>query len=194
MRHQVNLLQRYLFLLLIRSNISSVSTWFLIFPGLLFTYGVTGSGKTYTMTGSAGQGGLLPRSLDMIFNSIGPYQAKRFVRKDNPLIIFTYKYLCSPFEYCWLLSFTLFAAVCVQVFKPDDKNGMEIQNQVDALLERQKRDSQQNVPKTPSARYVYWEWIGMLWWCHWGVTRTSFITFFFAQCARNTRVVWRHWN
>lgn len=47
--------------------------------GLLFTYGVTGSGKTFTMTGSPGQGGLLPRSLDMIFNSIGPYQAKRFV-------------------------------------------------------------------------------------------------------------------
>uniref|UniRef100_A0A3P8PZ94 Kinesin-like protein n=1 Tax=Astatotilapia calliptera TaxID=8154 RepID=A0A3P8PZ94_ASTCA len=84
--------------------------------GLLFTYGVTGSGKTFTMTGSPGEGGLLPRSLDMIFNSIGPFQAKRFV------------------------------------FKPDDKNGMEIQSQVDALLERQKRDSQQAVPKTPSSR------------------------------------------
>jgi len=84
--------------------------------GLLFTYGVTGSGKTYTMTGSAGQGGLLPRSLDMIFNSVGPFQAKRFV------------------------------------FKPDDKNGMEVQNQVDALLERQKRDSQQAPPKTPITR------------------------------------------
>ncbi len=48
--------------------------------GLLFTYGVTGSGKTYTMTGSPGEGGLLPRSLDMLFNSIGPFQAKRFVR------------------------------------------------------------------------------------------------------------------
>uniref|UniRef100_A0A8B9KM58 Kinesin-like protein n=1 Tax=Astyanax mexicanus TaxID=7994 RepID=A0A8B9KM58_ASTMX len=84
--------------------------------GLLFTYGVTGSGKTHTMTGSPGQGGLLPRSLDMIFNSIGPYQAKRFV------------------------------------FKPDEKNGMEVQNQVDALLERQKRESQQSVPKTPSSR------------------------------------------
>uniref|UniRef100_A0A669BP56 Kinesin-like protein n=1 Tax=Oreochromis niloticus TaxID=8128 RepID=A0A669BP56_ORENI len=81
--------------------------------GLLFTYGVTGSGKTFTMTGSPGEGGLLPRSLDMIFNSIGPFQAKRFV------------------------------------FKPDDKNAMEIQSQVDALLERQKRDSQQAVPKTP---------------------------------------------
>ncbi|XP_028257202.1 kinesin-like protein KIF23 isoform X2 [Parambassis ranga] len=84
--------------------------------GLLFTYGVTGSGKTFTMTGSPGEGGLLPRSLDMLFNSIGPFQAKRFV------------------------------------FKPDDKNGLEIQSQVDALLERQKRDSQQSVPKTPSAR------------------------------------------
>lgn len=48
--------------------------------GLLFTYGVTGSGKTFTMTGSPGEGGLLPRSLDMLFNSIGPLQAKRFVR------------------------------------------------------------------------------------------------------------------
>ncbi|KAI1904412.1 hypothetical protein AGOR_G00005370 [Albula goreensis] len=84
--------------------------------GLLFTYGVTGSGKTFTMTGSPGQGGLLPRSLDMIFNSIGPYQAKRFV------------------------------------FKTDDKNGMEVQSQVDALLDRQKRESQQSVPKTPSSR------------------------------------------
>ncbi|XP_070759349.1 kinesin-like protein KIF23 [Enoplosus armatus] len=84
--------------------------------GLLFTYGVTGSGKTFTMTGSPGEGGLLPRSLDILFNSISPFQAKRFV------------------------------------FKPDDKNGMEIQGQVDALLERQKRDSQQSVPKTPSSR------------------------------------------
>ncbi|KAI1889418.1 hypothetical protein AGOR_G00162670 [Albula goreensis] len=84
--------------------------------GLLFTYGVTGSGKTFTMTGSPGQGGLLPRSLDTLFNSVGPYQAKRYV------------------------------------FKTDDKNGMEVQNQVDALLERQKRDSQQAVPKTPSSR------------------------------------------
>lgn len=51
----------------------------MVVAGLLFTYGVTGSGKTFTMTGSPGQGGLLPRALAMIFNSIGPYQAKRFV-------------------------------------------------------------------------------------------------------------------
>lgn len=51
-----------------------------LFSGLLFTYGVTGSGKTFTMTGSPGEGGLLPRSLDMLFNSVGPFQAKRYVR------------------------------------------------------------------------------------------------------------------
>ncbi|XP_056622945.1 kinesin-like protein KIF23 isoform X1 [Triplophysa dalaica] len=94
--------------------------------GLLFTYGVTGSGKTHTMTGSPGQGGLLPRSLDMIFNSIGPYQAKRYV------------------------------------FKPDDKNGMEVQNQVDALLDRQKRESQTTVPKTPNSRRVDPEFADMI--------------------------------
>ncbi|XP_052438859.1 kinesin-like protein KIF23 isoform X1 [Carassius gibelio] len=94
--------------------------------GLLFTYGVTGSGKTYTMTGSPGQGGLLPRSLDMIFNSISPYQAKRYV------------------------------------FKPDDKNGMEVQNQVDALLDRQKRDSQTTVPKTPTTRRIDPEFADMI--------------------------------
>ncbi|KAK2894704.1 hypothetical protein Q8A67_011933 [Cirrhinus molitorella] len=94
--------------------------------GLLFTYGVTGSGKTHTMTGSPGQGGLLPRSLDMIFNSIGPYQAKRYV------------------------------------FKPDDKNGMEVQNQVDALLDRQKRDSQTTVPKTPTTRRIDPEFADMI--------------------------------
>ncbi|XP_030354084.1 kinesin-like protein KIF23 isoform X6 [Strigops habroptila] len=83
--------------------------------GLLFTYGVTGSGKTHTMTGSPGDGGLLPRCLDMIFNSIGPFQAKRFV------------------------------------FKLDDKNGVNVQCEVDALLERQKRDAMP-IPKTPSGK------------------------------------------
>lgn len=56
--------------------------------GLLFTYGVTGSGKTHTMTGSLGEGGLLPRCLDMIFNSIGSFQAKRYVS----MILLCYNY------------------------------------------------------------------------------------------------------
>ncbi|XP_077372859.1 kinesin-like protein KIF23 isoform X2 [Festucalex cinctus] len=83
--------------------------------GLLFTYGVTGSGKTFTMTGSPGMGGLLPRSLDMLFNTIGPFQAKRYV------------------------------------FKSDDKNGIEVQNEVNALLERQRRENV-CIPKMASSR------------------------------------------
>jgi len=42
--------------------------------GLLFAYGVTGSGKTYTMTGEPSDGGIMPRCLDIIFNSIAEYQ------------------------------------------------------------------------------------------------------------------------
>lgn len=37
--------------------------------GLLFTYGITSSGKTYTMTGTPQDGRILPQSLDVIFNS-----------------------------------------------------------------------------------------------------------------------------
>lgn len=39
---------------------------------LLFAYGVTNSGKTYTIQGGGedGSAGILPRSLDVIFNSI----------------------------------------------------------------------------------------------------------------------------
>ena len=39
---------------------------------LLFTYGVTNSGKTHTIQGGSGEGnaGILPRTLDVIFNSI----------------------------------------------------------------------------------------------------------------------------
>lgn len=40
--------------------------------GLLFAYGVTNSGKTYTIQGGGepGSAGILPRSLDVLFNSI----------------------------------------------------------------------------------------------------------------------------
>lgn len=39
----------------------------------------------------------------------------------------------------------------LQVFKLDDKNGVDVQCEVDALLERQKRDAMP-VPKTPSGK------------------------------------------
>lgn len=47
-----------------------------------------------------------------------------------------------------LITFFLF----VQVFKTDEKNSIEIQTEVDALLERQRRDNNLSVPKTPSTR------------------------------------------
>lgn len=53
--------------------------------GLLFTYGVTGSGKTYTMTGEPQDAGIMPRCLDVIFNTIVNYQTKKFVFKPDKL-------------------------------------------------------------------------------------------------------------
>jgi len=40
--------------------------------GLLFAYGVTNSGKTYTMQGGSQESsaGILPRTIDVLFNSI----------------------------------------------------------------------------------------------------------------------------
>lgn len=54
-------------------------------PGLLFTYGITSSGKTYTMTGHPQDGGILPRCLDVVFNSIGEFQARKYVFKPDKL-------------------------------------------------------------------------------------------------------------
>nr|WNS50023.1 kinesin-like protein protein KIF23 [Halisarca dujardinii] len=51
--------------------------------GLLFTYGITNSGKTYTMSGEPDNAGILPRCLDIIFNSIAELQAPRFVFKPD---------------------------------------------------------------------------------------------------------------
>ncbi|RMX60002.1 hypothetical protein pdam_00001163 [Pocillopora damicornis] len=71
--------------------------------GLIFAYGITGSGKTHTMTGMPSDSGLLPRCLDVIFNSIGELQAPKYV------------------------------------FKPDKSNGIEIQTELEAKLEKEKR-------------------------------------------------------
>ena len=50
---------------------------------LCFMYGITGSGKTYTMNGKACDGGVLPRCLDCIFNSIHTLQTPRCTFKPN---------------------------------------------------------------------------------------------------------------
>ncbi|KAL1115604.1 hypothetical protein AAG570_005894 [Ranatra chinensis] len=78
--------------------------------GLLFTYGVTGSGKTYTMTGPPGgcgaggeeSVGVMPRCLDLLFNSLQG-------RMAHP-----------------------------RTFRPDRLNGFELQSEVEALAERQR--------------------------------------------------------
>ncbi|XP_063836594.1 kinesin-like protein KIF23 [Ostrinia nubilalis] len=69
--------------------------------GLLFTYGVTGSGKTFTMTGEPQNCGILPRCLNIIFKTINDLQAHKYV------------------------------------FKPDKMNMFDIQNEAEAMLERQ---------------------------------------------------------
>ncbi|XP_052787573.1 kinesin-like protein KIF23 isoform X2 [Mya arenaria] len=51
--------------------------------GLLFTYGITSSGKTYTMTGTPQDQGILPRCLDVLFNTIGGFQSKKYVFKPD---------------------------------------------------------------------------------------------------------------
>lgn len=38
---------------------------------LLFTYGATSAGKTFTMQGEPGNSGIIPRSIDLVFNTIG---------------------------------------------------------------------------------------------------------------------------
>ncbi len=50
---------------------------------LLFTYGATSSGKTHTIQGAPGDPGILPRSLDVIFNSIGERQLLGLSLKPN---------------------------------------------------------------------------------------------------------------
>ena len=53
--------------------------------GLLFTYGVTGSGKTHTMQGRNKDGGVMSRAVDVIFNSINDLQTKKFQVKPDKL-------------------------------------------------------------------------------------------------------------
>lgn len=51
--------------------------------GLIFCYGVTGSGKTYTMTGKKKDPGLIPRCLHALFNSVSGQLVPRFQIKPN---------------------------------------------------------------------------------------------------------------
>ena len=85
--------------------------------GLLFSYGITNGGKTFTVSGDHDNPGILPRALDVIFNSIDGVQAKKHV---------------STF-----LPYTLLVTMVLQVFKPDRTNGFDVQSEVDAYAEEE---------------------------------------------------------
>ncbi|KAK5641485.1 hypothetical protein RI129_010032 [Pyrocoelia pectoralis] len=51
--------------------------------GLLFTYGVTGSGKTHTLNGDAANPGIMPQCINTLFNSIGELQAQKYLIKSD---------------------------------------------------------------------------------------------------------------
>lgn len=60
--------------------------------GLIFAYGVTNSGKTYTIQGGnardgAEESGLLPRAIDVVYNSIDGLESKANVRFSMLLCI-----------------------------------------------------------------------------------------------------------
>lgn len=57
---------------------------------LIFAYGVTNSGKTYSITGTRKQPGLLPRTLDVIFQSIEGYKSESKVKPCMHSLVQTY--------------------------------------------------------------------------------------------------------
>lgn len=55
------------------------------FNGTIFAYGQTGTGKTYTMEGSADDPGVIPRSFTDIFNHIARSSHKQFLVRSSYL-------------------------------------------------------------------------------------------------------------
>jgi kinesin family protein 23 len=52
---------------------------------VLFAYGLSGSGKTYTVTGEPPNNGIIHHCLDVIFNNIIHLQAEKFVFKPDKM-------------------------------------------------------------------------------------------------------------
>ena len=96
---------------------------------LLFAYGVTGSGKTHTMNGEPQDGGIIPRCLDVLFNSIGHFQV----------------ILSFDFHNLFVLYRPLLFQAKKHVFKPDRMNNFDIQSESDASSDRQSELMQSSV-------------------------------------------------
>ncbi len=75
------------------------------------------------MMGPLNNPGLIPRSFDVIFNSIGPHLGKKYVR--------------------WIWIFWCFLnSICFKLLRSDRQNGYEIQTEADILFERQRKEIQ----------------------------------------------------
>lgn len=96
---------------------------------LLFAYGVTGSGKTHTMNGEPQDGGIIPRCLDVLFNSIGHFQVV----------------LSFDFHNLFVLYQPLLFQAKKHIFKPDRMNNFDIQSESDASSDRQSELMQSSV-------------------------------------------------
>lgn len=66
--------------------------------GLLFTYGVTGSGKTYTMTGESNSPGIIPRCITALYNTVGGRQTAKYIVKPDKMNGFDIQSESEAFE------------------------------------------------------------------------------------------------
>lgn len=60
----------------------------MIFPGTLFAYGQTSSGKTYTMSGDKDRPGIIPHALNEVFNYISKTQNREFLLRVSYMEIY----------------------------------------------------------------------------------------------------------
>lgn len=65
---------------------------------LLFAYGVTNSGKTYSIQGTPQEPGILPRCLDVIFNSLNGLHSDSRVGFESKIVTLL---TCSFDRYVW---------------------------------------------------------------------------------------------
>ena len=83
----------------------------LLLVGLLFAYGITNSGKTYTMSGEPDQPGILPRIMDVLFNTIADVQTPKCVCSQctctciQEILYYTQMYDCKCSNHMYMCMF-----------------------------------------------------------------------------------------
>jgi kinesin family protein C1 len=64
----------------------------------IFAYGQTGAGKTYTMQGTQEEPGLIPRSVNLIFNTIDTYKKDGFLVEGTEVKISCIELHCETIK------------------------------------------------------------------------------------------------